>query len=70
MNESVIQVYFSNGSNANKPWHVGLKNGRAIDAHYGDFSTPVEAIRHALDTVAERLDLPVLWPTDLKVVIN
>lgn len=64
-----IAVYFSNGENANTPWHVGLKVGRAVDDHYGSFRNPLDAITHALDNVAEALDLPVVWPEWLRVVL-
>ena len=64
-----IQVYFNNGENAAQPWHVGLKNGKAIDDHFGSFRNPIEAIRFALDNVAERLELPVVWPDWLNVVL-
>lgn len=67
--EPKIAVYFNAGENAAEPWHVGLKVGRAIDAQYGRFRNPLDAIAYALDVVAHRTDLPVIWPDWLNVVL-
>lgn len=67
--EPKIAVYFNAGENAAEPWHVGLKVGRAIDAQYGRFRNPLDAIAYALDVVASRYDLPVIWPEWLNVVL-
>lgn len=67
--EPKIAVYFNSGQDAANPWIVGLKVGRAYDDQYGRFRNPLDAIQYALDVVAERTDLPVIWPTWLKVVV-
>lgn len=67
--EPVIAVFFNNGENAQEPWHVGLKVGRAIDAQFGRFRNPLDAITYALDVVSSREGLPVIWPEWLKVVL-
>lgn len=64
-----IKIYFNNGENPAIPWHVALHDGVAVAQIYRQFRNPVDAIRFALDTVAARLDLPVLWPQWLKVVV-
>ena len=69
MTEQKIVVYFNNGENASEPWHVGLKDGRAYAGDYGRFRNPLDAIEYALDVVAERTDLPVVWPKWLSVVV-
>lgn len=64
-----IQVYFNAGE-ANMPWHVALHDGVAVAAIYCQFRNPLDAIQFALDTVAARLELPVVWPEWLKVVLS
>jgi len=68
MNTQTIQVYFCSGE-ARHPWQVALHDGKSVTAIYNQFANPVDAIRFALDTVAAKLDLPVLWPQWLKVVV-
>lgn len=63
-----IEVYFCSGE-ASAPWHVALHDGKAITAIYRQFREPMQAIRFALDTVSVALNLPVIWPTWLKVVL-
>jgi hypothetical protein len=64
-----IQVWFNSGE-ARAPWHVGIHDGTAIAETFSRFSEPVSAIRYALDTVSESLELPVIWPENLKVIVN
>lgn len=61
-----IKVYFNNGENANKPWHVGLHNGRCLVDHFATFKSPIEAINFALYQLG--IDLPVIWPET--IIIN
>jgi len=68
MNQQTIQVYFNPGVSAKTPWHVGLHDGTAIAETFGQFSTPVEAIRRAEPVSAERR-LPIIKPAWLKVVL-
>lgn len=63
-----IQVYFNSGE-ARQPWHVAKHDGVSVVEIYRQFANPIEAIRFALDTVSAKLDLPVIWPTWLKVVL-
>ena len=63
--EPVIAVYCNPGQNAAQPWIVGLKVGRSFDAQYGEFRSPIDAIRYALDVVSKRYDLPVIWPSGI-----
>ena len=44
-------------------WCVGFGRGN----EYGTFPDPISAINHALNVVAEALDLPVIWPESVVV---
>lgn len=48
-----IKVYFNAGENANRPWHVGLHNGRCLVDHFATFRNPIEAVNHAIDEVSK-----------------
>lgn len=63
-----IQVYFCSGEGV-APWLVGLHDGKAITRIYDQFRNPLDAIEYALDTVAAKVELPVVWPSWLKVVL-
>lgn len=67
MNQT-IQVYW-NGHDITQPWLVGLHDGTAIAQVYDQFRNPLDAIRFALDTVAAKVELPVVWPAWVKVVL-
>lgn len=64
-----IEVYFNNGDDAATPWHVALHDGKAITQIYNQFRNPLDAIQYALDTVAAKVELPVVWPAWLKGVL-
>jgi hypothetical protein len=68
MKQQTIQVYW-NGHDSAAAWHVALHDGVAIAQIYRQFRNPLDAIRFALDVVATKLNLPVIWPEWLKVVI-
>lgn len=68
MKEKSIQVYRCSGE-GEAPWIVALHDGLAIEHIFAQYRNPVEAIRFALDVVAARLELPVMWPQWLKVVV-
>lgn len=63
-----ILVYHCSGEGS-QPWLVGLYDGHAVTQIYNQFRNPLEAIRFALDNVAAKVDLPVVWPQWLKVVV-
>lgn len=65
MNQT-IQVYF-NSHDITQPWIVALHDGVAVTKIYQQFRNPVQAIRYALDTVATKIKVPVVWPDGLKV---
>ncbi len=56
-----IIVYFNNGVNANRPWWVGVKEGRAIIATFGNFRSAPLAIASALD-LCRKLNAPLIVP--------
>ena len=56
-----ITVYFSNGSDANYPWWVSLKEGRAMSETFGHFQSANRAIAYAV-TLSWRLKIPLLVP--------
>lgn len=67
VNPSVLAVYFNNGADARKPWHVGLKQGRAIVAGYGNFAQAKTAIQHAV-SLAKVKNVAVITPEWLEVL--
>ncbi|HXH30266.1 MAG TPA: hypothetical protein VNJ01_05615 [Bacteriovoracaceae bacterium] len=69
MNSNTLQVevYFNTGKGGAQPWHVGLREGKAITEIYGQFADALVAIHHA-QRVCE--GLPVTWPKWLKVVLQ
>lgn len=58
---SSIMVYFNNGVNANRPWWVGVKEGRAISATFGDFPDALAAIAYAVP-LCRLLHAPLVVP--------
>ena len=69
---SSIMVYFNNGVNANRPWWVGVKEGRAIIATFGNFSSAAVAITTALQ-LCRKLHAPLMvpaWLTGLATAIK
>ena len=67
-----VAVYFNNGVNANRPWWVGIKEGRAIVATLGNFPCAATALVYASHLCRQhKLPLIVpLWLTWLAAAIE